>query len=168
MDWTGSDSKQRWFVLESHPQVQRQVPHPSGSHSPPVHLLLGLNCSHCRDELLSLKYIVLPPLLAGRKEENCAPVPDKIEINSWEFSQHADLSSLPLNLSWMEALCPFRFCILHLPALSMQRFKAANSSQKFFLALCFPSAVCFPLHATDAHRSPSRGEQPYKPCSTSS
>lgn len=37
------------------------------------------------------------------------------------------------------------------------KFKAANSSQKFFLALCFPSAVCFPLRTTDANGSPSRG-----------
>lgn len=37
----------------------------------------------------------------------------------------------------------------------MGRFKAADSSQEFFLALCFPSAVCFPLHTTDADGSPS-------------
>lgn len=98
--------------------------------------------------------------MAGRKEEYCAPSPDKIEINNWDFSQRADLSSLPLNPSWMGALYPFcfrgvsvSFCCSQ--PMFMGRFKAANSSQEFFLALCFPSAVCFPLHTTDADGSPS-------------
>lgn len=110
--------------------------------------------------VITLKHIVLPPLLAGRKEEYCAPSPDKIEINNWDFSQRADLSSLPLNLSWMGALYPFCFPGASVSFCSsepvfMGRFKAADSSQEFFLALCFPSAVCFPLHTTDADGSPS-------------
>lgn len=110
--------------------------------------------------VITLKHIVLPPLLAGRKEEYCAPSPDKIEINNWVFSQRADLSSLPLNLSWMGALYPFCFPGASVSFCSSQpmfmgRFKAANSSQEFFLALCFPSAVCLPLHTTDSDGSPS-------------
>lgn len=98
--------------------------------------------------------------MAGRKEEYCAPSPDKIEINNWDFSQRADLSSLPLNPSWMGALYPFCFPGVSVSFCSSQpvfmgRFKAANSSQEFFLALCFPSAVCFPLHTPDADGSPS-------------
>lgn len=110
--------------------------------------------------VITLKHIVLPPLLAGRKEEYCTPSPDKIEINNWDFSQRADLSSLPLNPSWMGALYPFCFPGVSVAFCSSQpafmgRFKAANSSQEFFLALCFPSAVCLPLHTTDADGSPS-------------
>lgn len=98
--------------------------------------------------------------MAGRKEEYCAPSPDKIEINNWDFSQRADLSSLSLNPSWMGALYPFCFPVVSVSFCSSQpmftgRFKAAISGQEFFLALCFPSAVCFPLHTTDADGSPS-------------
>lgn len=102
-------------------------------------------------------------LLARRKEECCAPSPDKIDINNWDSSQRADLSSLPLNPSWMEALCPFCFRGVSMVFCSTQPvftrgLKAANSSQKFFLVLCFPSAVCFPLHTPDADGAPSHGD----------